>query len=182
MIRTYRLLASAFVASLLLAAGGAQADDADKKGRKDKPVPEVLAKVLDCRKLEDPAARLACFDTSVAALETANEQKAVVVMSEETVTETRRGLFGLTLPRLGLFGDSEEDEGLKELTTTIASVRGGDAMWVLTLADGAVWQKTDDTYVRTPKAGQSITIKRAALGSYMAKIEGGAGFRIKRVN
>lgn len=179
MIRTQRFIASAFAASLLIAAGAAQADDKDKR---EKPLPEVFAKVLDCRKLEDPAARLSCFDTSVAALETANEQKAVVVMSEETVQETRRGLFGLTLPRLGLFGDSDEDEGLKELTTTITSVRGGDGAWVLTLADGAMWQQTDGSYLRTPKPGQSITIRKAALGSYMAKVAGGIGFKVKRVN
>lgn len=179
MIRTTWFIASACAASLLVTSGAAQADGNDKR---DKPLPEVFAKVLDCRKLENPEARLTCFDNSVAALETANDQKAVIVMSEETVQEARRGLFGLTLPRLGLFGDSDEDQSLKELTTTITSVRGGDGAWVLTLADGAVWQQTDGAYLRAPKSGESITIRKAALGSYMAKVEGGRGFRIKRAN
>lgn len=177
---TIRHLSSAlFVAVLACGATAAQADDKDKRSDE---VPEVFSKVLDCRKIEDASARLACFDTSVAAMESANQQKALVVMSEETVKETRRGLFGFSLPRLGLFRDSDEDEGLKEMTATIAGVRGGDGAWVFRLEDGAVWQQTDGIYLRTPKAGQSITIRRAALGSYKANVDGGLGFRIKRVN
>jgi hypothetical protein len=34
----------------------------------------------------------------------------------------------------------------------------------------------------TPKKGQKIVIRKAALGSYMGKLEGGVGFRIKRLN
>lgn len=179
MTRTHRLLAPAIAASLLVAAGTAAADE---QGTTGQPLPPVFAKVLDCRKLDDAAARLACFDTSVAALESASAQKTVVVMSEETVKETRRGLFGLSLPRLGLFNGSDDEDEIKELTTTIAGVRGADGSWTFTLADGAAWQKTDGIFVRTPKPGQSITIRRAALGSFMANIEGGPGFRVKRVN
>lgn len=167
-----------FVA-LVVGATGASAKDKTPAGD---ALPEVFSKVLECRKLSDASARLACFDTSVAALEQANAQKTVVVISEEKVAETRRGLFGFSLPRLGLFRDDKQDEGLKELVTTIAAVRGGDGAWVFTLEDGAVWQQTDGVFLRKPKAGQAITIRRAALGSYMGRVEDGLGFRIKRIN
>lgn len=175
-----RLMTSLIAGSVLVAgAAGAQAKDRKKD---DQPLPQVFADVLECRKLTDPDARLACFDTKVAALETANDTKSVVVMSEESITETRRGLFGFSLPRLGIFRDSEADEGLKEITATIMSVRGGDGAWIFTLEDGAQWQQTDGVFLKKPKTGQSITIRRAALGSFMGKVEGGLGFRVKRIN
>jgi len=167
-----------FVA-LLVSTTGVSAKD---KESPDESMPEVFANVLECRKLSDAEARLACFDTSVAALEQANDQKTLVVMTEEKVAETRRGLFGFSLPRLGLFRDDEEDEGLKELTSTISAVRGGDGAWIFTLEDGAVWQQTDGVFLRKPQVGQAITIRRAALGSFIGKVESGLGFRIKRVN
>lgn len=179
MDRKYRLAVRVVAATFILNPSAATSQD---KKNLDDPLPAVFAKVLECRKLVDPDARLACFDTSVAALETANQQKSLVVISEETVKETRRGLFGLALPRIGIFRDTDDDEALKELSTAIKSVRGVDGAWVFTLEDGAVWQQTDGAYLRQPKVGQSITIRRAAMGSYIAKVEGGLGFRIKRVN
>jgi hypothetical protein len=153
----------------------------------ERPQPQVFADVLECRAIADADARLKCFDTAVAALEQASTEKSVVVLSEETVQETRRGLFGFTLPKLNLFGggggdDENEVEVMNEITSTIDNVRGGDGRWVFTLPDGAVWEQTDGVYLKKPRAGQSITIKRAALGSYKAKVDGGLGFRVKRVN
>lgn len=157
---------------------------AHAQDKTERPQPQVFADVLECRAIAEAEARLQCFDTAVAALEQASNSKSLVVMSEEMVKETRRGLFGLSLPRLNLFGggDDTEDEPVNEITSAISSVRGGDGRWVFTLADGAIWEQTDGTYLRTPRASQSITIKRAAMGSFTAKVEGGTGFRVKRRN
>ena len=75
------------------------------------------------------------------------------------------------------------DEEVKEIDGIVASVRETTAGYVFTLADGAVWAQSDAHYLgRTPKKGQKIVIRKAALGSYMGKLEGGIGFRIKRLN
>ena len=169
-------------AGMMLAAGTA----AQAKDKPERPQPQVFANVLECRVIADADARLKCFDTAVAALEQASTDKSVLVLSEETVKETRRGLFGFTLPKLNLFGGGSDDENevevMNEITSTIDSVRGGDGRWVFTLPDGAVWEQTDGVYLKKPRAGQSINIKRAALGSYKAKVENGLGFRVKRIN
>lgn len=110
--------------------------------------------------------------------------KLVVIADREQVKEARRGLFGLSLPRIKLFGSGDNDQGANtnQIETTIASIRqlrGGKL--VLSLEDGAMWQQTEVKTMRSPREGQSITIKRAALGSFIAKINGGRSFKVKRI-
>ncbi|WP_017664255.1 hypothetical protein [Porphyrobacter sp. AAP82] len=149
------------------------------------PLPEVFAKVLDCRAIADPAQRLACFDAAVPALAEAQESKELRVVSREDVNRTRRGLFGFVGSGFGIFGDDEDEaekEEIKEITAVIKAVSGSAGTYVFTLDDGSVWAQSDETYLKKPQAGKSITIRRAALGSFMASVEGGLGFRIRRRN
>ena len=149
------------------------------------PLPEVFAKVLDCRGIADPAERLACFDAAVPALAQAQESKELRVVSREDVNRTRRGLFGFVGSGFGIFGDDEDEdkkEEIKEITAVIKAVSGDSGSYVFTLEDGAVWAQSDETYLKKPQAGKKLTIRRAALGSFMASVEGGLGFRIRRRN
>ena len=153
---------------------------------KDKPaapqqLPPVFEAVVNCRALTADSERLACFDRSVAALAAARDKEDIVVADRATIRETKRGLFGFTLPKLRLFGGTE-GEDVKEIDGTIAAVRStDDSMAVLTLADGARWKQTDggNTFA---KAGQAIHIKRGTLGSYLASIGKGASFRVVRLS
>jgi hypothetical protein len=151
--------------------------------------PEVFKKLLDCRAITEAAQRLACYDGQVAALESAEAKQDVVVVDRKQIREARKSLFGLTLPKIDLFGGSDDDskpqeEGFSEIETTVsrASLRG-DGKWFLVLADGAKWVQTErKTMVRDPKAGSTIKIRRAALGSYMANIDGQNAIRVRREN
>jgi hypothetical protein len=145
------------------------------------PPPKAFADVIACRSIADTQERLACFDATVAELEGATDSKTVVVLSGEEVKETRRGLFGLSLPRIGLFkGDNDDEESLREITSTITKLSGGTGQLVVTLDDGSVWEQTDGAFTKRPAVGQTIVIKRAAFGSYMGRINNGAAFRVKR--
>lgn len=179
----HHLLASTLAAALALGAGGvAHAKDKDKPAA---PLPEVFAKVLDCREIADPAQRLACFDAAVPALAQAQESKELRVVSREDVNRTRRGLFGFVGSGFGIFGDDDDEdekEEIKEITAVIKAVSGAAGSYVFTLEDGAVWAQSDETYLKKPTAGKKITIRRAALGSFMASVDGGLGFRIRRRN
>lgn len=151
----------------------------------DEEVPAVFSDVLQCRDIPDDHARLECFDIAVAAMAQAKEGDDLVVVSREQVRETRRGLFGLKLPVLKIFGGKGEDDGIesvKQIEARIASVGQGQNGFVFRLEDGAVWDQTDKAYMRTPKPGDSIVIERAALGSYFAKVNGGVSVRVKRRN
>jgi hypothetical protein len=143
--------------------------------------PKLFEEVVNCRAIQDSAQRLACYDRSVAALETAQKSNELYVADKAAMKEARRGLFGFSLPRMKIFGD--EDLGdLDELETTIAGVSSGQRGYVITLPDGARWMQTDKRYMDKPKVGAKIRIEKAALGSFMASINGKPGFRVERIN
>lgn len=146
--------------------------------------PEVLNRVTACRAVAGPAERLACFDREVAALEAAAAAREIAVVDREQVRRTRRSLFGLRLPDLGIFDGDEDSEddvaAVREITSTIrSSYIGSNGAMVFALEDGSVWVQTDGRR-QQPRPGQSIRVRRGPLGSYIANIEDRVGFRVVR--
>lgn len=162
-------------AMLAAAAGPAAAQDA----RGASPLVDA---VVACRTEADQTARLRCFDRAAAALGEASGRGELVVLGREDVRRTRRSLFGFAVPDAPLFGGSRiKDEPVREIEAVIKGVRGdGYGRYTITLADGAVW-RTTETGRGTPKPGQTVLIRRAALGSYLMRIDGRAGVRALRV-
>lgn len=154
----------------------------DKTGLSTAQTPKIFTDVLQCRSITDAQARLACFDNTVGTLATAQQNKDLYVADKQAVQEARRGLFGFSLPKVKLFGDNDMAEDVKSIETTIKSVSQGQKGYIFTLEDGARWAQMDGAYMDKPKPGSKIRIRRAALGSYMASIEGRVGFRIERLN
>ncbi len=148
-----------------------------------KELPPVFEAVVNCRALTSDSERLACYDRSVAALAAARDKEDIVVADRATIRETKKGLFGFTLPKLKLFGGAEKDgDEVKEIESTISAVRDtGDGFAIFTLADGARWKQTDggNAFARP---GVGIRIKRGALGSYLASIDKGAYVRVVRLS
>ncbi|MBK6802961.1 hypothetical protein [Novosphingobium sp.] len=151
----------------------------------DKPVevatqPPVFRAVIDCKALPDPQARLACYDKAVGALAAAAETRDVLVVDRATARSTKRSLFGLALPRIKLFGDNDDEE-VEQIESTITTAYDAkDGMSVFVLADGARWKQTEGRFTY-PKAGQPIVIRRAALGSFFAKVNNQAAVRVIRL-
>lgn len=150
--------------------------------------PELFRKLVDCRAVVEAQARLACFDASVAAIDTAEARDDIVVIDRQAVRKARRTLFGLTLPSFDLFGgkadDEQEEEGFSSIATTIKRAStNAEGKYVLILEDGAKWVQTErKQLVSDPKAGSQIKIRRAALGSFMANIDGQTAIRVRREN
>lgn len=144
------------------------------------PPPAAFKALTDCRTITESAQRLACYDQRTDALAQAQQSGDLVVADREQIREERRGLFGLSLPRIKIFGGDEDDE-VKSFNGVIKSVGNASGGLRLELQEGAVWQQTDGHFVGTPAVGDPITISRAALGSYMAKLKNGSGIRVKRV-
>ena len=143
--------------------------------------PKLFQEVVQCRAIQDSAARLACYDRGVAALDTAQKSNELYVADKTAMKEARRGLFGFSLPKLKIFGDEFLGD-LDQLETTVAGVSSGQRGLVFTLPDGARWAQTDKRYMDKPKVGAKIKIEKALLGSYMASINGKAGFRVERLS
>lgn len=144
----------------------------------------LLGKVIECKSIADPGKRLSCYDTQVDALDAASKRREVVVVDREQMKETRKSLFGFTLPKIGLFGgeDKEELEGVDEIESTIASVRTiGNERWSIVLTkDAGTWETMSPTRF-DPKAGQEIHISKAAMGSYLGRFGSNRGIRFRRV-
>ena len=171
---------SAFLLLLLpmaaLAAGPA-------KQRAASTPPPTVAHVFACRSIGDPVARLACFDREVATFDQAQASGEIVTMDRQDVRATRRSLFGLALPNLGLFGDNSVDANSGVLETTIISTRQGpDGKWSFVLAEGGRWVQLDNReFIDYPASGMPIIIRRAAMGSFLANIKKQTAIRIERV-
>ena len=147
-----------------------------------------VAALRACQGKTDPAERLTCYDTAVAAMVSASNEGEVRVVDAEDVRQTRRKLFGFALPDLGIFGgDSDKDDPEKAfefntLTTNIADVRARGQTLVVTTAEGAQWQLDElPARLMKPKVGQTIEIKKGALSSYFLRINGQRGIKGRRV-
>lgn len=150
----------------------------------DEAPPKAYTDLLDCRSIEDGAARLACFDRSSSNLEKARLAKEIVLLDRADVRKTRRSLFGFSVPDLPFFDgdDSADEEELKEVQTSIESARElGLGKWQFTIPDGGTWQTTE-ALTTLLREGQAITIKKGIAGGYMLKIGNGPLRRVKRIN
>jgi hypothetical protein len=164
----------------LLATALAAGDDPKAKLARPKPFDDVVA----CKEINDAQSRLACYDEKVETLAQAEKSKEIVVTDKQGVREAKRGLFGFSLPKIGIFGGDDGDDEIAEIEAVAQSASiNGDDKWFIILEDGAKWQQIDNKSInRKPKAGLKIHIRKAALGSYFVNIDGAPAIRMKRVN
>lgn len=144
--------------------------------------PAQIQQLYGCRDMADPTARLACFDREVGELAAADAASEIRFADKETSREARRGLFGFAIPNLDRLFGSDEEKTDEQLQTTLKAVSTTElGRYRLTLADGAVWVQIEDMgLIRPPRAGQTIEIKKGAIGSYFGKVDGGRAIRIRR--
>lgn len=166
----------AAIATLLIAPAGF--------AKEAPPRPELFRKLVECRAIADNALRLACFDAQVTQLAEAEARNDVVVVDRVQVQKARKSLFGLTLPDLGLFGgDDPKDEGVDQIETKITSAAlSRDGKWRFTVEDGAKWVQTERRSIHAPAPGDSVRIRKAAMGSFFANIDGRTAIRVRREN
>lgn len=141
----------------------------------------------DCQAKADPGERLSCYDKAVAAIISASSEGEVRVVDREEVRQTRRKLFGFSIPDFGIFGkrdkaDEAAEEEFNRLQTTIAGVRAARDTYVLTTEEGAQWQLDEvPSWLMKPKPGQTLEIRKGALSSYFLRINGQKGVKGRRI-
>lgn len=142
---------------------------------------ELFDKLLDCRSILDGTKRLACFDGQSEAVAAAQKKGDVVVLSKQDLKETRRTLFGFSLPKFSLRGIRMDDPGIDKLEATVAAVRPTGYYWSITLdQESGTWETTEPLN-RQPGKGDKAVIKRAMLGGYLGTIGNSNLVRFKRV-
>lgn len=180
-MRKVHLVAVAFTMACM-ASASATAATATQKSSVEQPIPAQVQRLIACRALADSTARLACFDKEAGTMADAVASRDLVVIDKEGVQRTKRTLFGLSLPRLGIF----DDDG-NEVTQIDGVIEGighnSDGGYVFILKDGGRWTQIDTRPVAIePERGDKVVVKRAALGSYMMNVNKQPGIRVRRVN
>ena len=140
----------------------------------------VVQAVVDCRKIEDAAQRLACYDAAVEAMNKAESTGDLVTLDRRQRQAVRKQAFGFTLPTLSMFdtGEKQVDQIDETLATSHQIAQG---KWVFQMQDGAIWRQIDDEWLsRPPHPGSVVKISRAMLGSYMLSVDGQPGLRVHR--
>jgi len=169
------------IAGLALVAGPAAS--APRKVPEGPPPAQVTA-LLNCRNIADSAERLACYDKAAAAVGEAVAKRDIVVFDREGVKKTKRGLFGFSIPNLGIFGDDSEEVEVKQIEGTITSTAfNADGGYVFRLADGSRWSQMDGKpFAIPPQSGDKVVVKKGVLGSYFLTVAGSPGVKVKRTN
>lgn len=143
--------------------------------------PVQFQKLIDCRSVADPAARLACFDRESASIETAERNRELVIVDRGEIRKTRRSLFGLAMPRIPFLDDGDTEAAPVRIEGVVRSASVNREMWTVNLGD-SVWRTTESAqFQEPPKAGEKVMIRRGALGSFVLKVENKKGLRAIRV-
>jgi hypothetical protein len=171
------------VAVAVLAATAAAPPLAAAPARSAQERAKELQQLIDCRKLTDNAARLACYDQAAATLDQAEAKGDIVVVNREQARKVRRQAFGFTLPSISLFERGEKAEDIATTDGKIASARRlPNGRWEIKLEDGAVWAQIDATEIPLdPKPGQTVKIRKASMGSYAMAVGNQREVKVHRV-
>ena len=139
--------------------------------------------VAACGSNLDERQRHACVDDVL--------RRAGVLTAEQEQRDQRQR-FGLnaTSPRPGAVtppGAPDPDAATEppvadKVEVKIAAVaESRDGKLVLTTEDGSVWRQIDSGLIRrTPEPGQTLSISKAALGSFLCSLGGKAAFHCRR--
>lgn len=145
----------------------------------------VIDQIARCRAVADGTKRLACYDAAADTLETARKNKDLVVLDRTEVQATRRSLFGFPLPKIRLFGGGDGEDGADAVKQLDGKVRGVTAAalnrWVFQLEDGTRWITTENDEGYPPRVGETVVIRRAALGSYAASFNKRRSLKARRI-
>jgi hypothetical protein len=167
-------------AAMLLDSAGVAA----KQPKDEPPPPPQVNALLACRAITDSEQRLACYDKSAAAIGDAVAKRELVVFDKESVKKTKRGLFGFSIPNLGIFGDEDDEVEIKQIDGEIVSTGlSADGSYTFRLADGSRWSQIDSKPIALePQTGDKVVVKKGALGSYIMSIAKQSGVKVKRIN
>lgn len=149
----------------------------------DAPRAAVLQAVVNCRTVADTAARLACYDAAAAQLDEAEAKGDLVILDRNQTQQARREAFGFSIPSFDLFSRDAQAEKLDRASFKVVRAwqSGPNEQWVVELDSGATWRQIDTARLnRKPKAGSTVEIRSAALGSYFMNVDGQTAIRVKR--
>lgn len=155
----------------------------------------VLNIMRECAKIDDPTARLACYDNNVGA--GGFDGRATSVPGAGGVVSgsgaPNRSAAGGGAQGFGSEGiksadrfQSYEQRGLgpDAISARVASVRERQpGVYLVALEGGAEWLFTDSVpfSYRPPQKGDTVDISRASLGSFLMRFNNQTSVRVRRI-
>lgn len=141
--------------------------------------------VQDCATIQDGAERLACFDHLASDVNAAPDT-FVVPIDPGRVQTLQRESFGFSLPHLSSLlpslslggGDTQDLQALEVQISRIIDRADGGHSFIT--EDGATWIQIQPSRVPNVRPGDTVTIRRAAMGSFMLVPDHGQPYRVRR--
>jgi hypothetical protein len=135
----------------------------------------VPPELLTCASISRNSERLACFDHAIAALASGKETTSAAATPESSF-----GLLSSTSAPPPKKEGAAAD--LQSLSTTLTKFdRANDGSLIFVLANGQRWMQISGTDPMLKK-GDTVTIKRAALGSFQMIMPTGRSAKVRRVD
>jgi len=126
-----------------------------------------------CVQLRNDTERLACYDQAFG--KPAAAAAATAAAPQEQFGFTEKELARNT-------GQSAVSAAAESVTAAITSlVRRHDGKFVVTLDNAQVWVQSEFNSQADVEIGDSVTVRRGALGSYLLVTKAKIGTRVKRV-
>ena len=141
----------------------------------------VLNIMRECAKIDDPTARLACYDNNIRqAGGTPRTAGAVPLPSDgrAPVAPNTAQSFGIEDVRARQPAQPQatrtQSGRVDEISTRVSSIREREpGTYQLTMDDGAQWRFAESVGLgyRLPRAGSNVEIERGSLGSYLLRFD-----------
>lgn len=160
--------------AILLLTGAAMAASA-APGAAQVPDSITLNIMRECAKIDDPTARLACYDNNIRAAG-ANPRSVPGRMARPNGgravlnPNAPSGFGAQAIKRPERFNPGGVSGGPSQITARVASARERQpGVYLVTLDDGAQWLFTESggNNYRPPRRGDTVELERGGLGDYL---------------
>ncbi|HYD24252.1 MAG TPA: hypothetical protein VEB68_05615 [Croceibacterium sp.] len=176
----HRATILAAAAAALVTAGAPAAAQVDRN--------IVLNIMIECAKIDDPTARLACYDNNISAAggtaraTVPGQVPGPVGGGAPVASNTPQG-FGYEDVRAPQRFQAPSGQ-LDQISTRITSIRlRQPGIYAFTLEGGAQWQFTEGVSAsyRLPREGETVEIERGSLGSFLMVFDDQRAVPVRRV-
>jgi hypothetical protein len=153
----------------------------------------VLNIMRECAKIDDPTARLACYDNNIRAVggnpnsipgQMARPNGGGAVLRGGGAAVTGFGADDVRQRAPERFSPGGTSGGPSEINAKVGAVAEREpGVYLITLQDGAQWLFTESggSGYRPPRRGDTVELQRGALGGYLIVVNHQNAVRVTRV-
>lgn len=144
--------------------------------------PRIVASLSECLAITADTQRLQCLDAAARAIDSAIRSGDLLIVDRQQATEARRQAFGTSSAPADILQPARPADRIDSIETTLTRAsQAGDGRWTFVLADGSTWNQVDTDRVRVNnRAGETVRVRRGALGSYLLVVGRSGAVRVRR--